>query len=84
MIRTFFALLLAGALLAALMYLCSQLFPTPTATSAIHQTIDNHTQVIVNKPFDLSGAALSILAITALLYVVFTVIIPSVRNWRQP
>lgn len=83
--RTFFALLLAGSLVAGLIYVCS-LLPAPVATSTVHQTIDNHTQVIItnNMPFDWSGAALCILAITALLYVLFAVALPTIRNWRRP
>lgn len=75
MIRTFFALLLAGCLLATFIYLCS-LIPVPSASSAIHQTIDNHTTITItnNMPTDWSGVALLVIAVAVLIYIAWIIV----------
>lgn len=75
--RSFFAFLLAGCLLAAFIWLCS-LFPAPMATSSVsqHISLDNHVTLTVvnNMPFDWSGVALTVISIAVLLYVIGIVV----------
>jgi hypothetical protein len=83
--KSFFALLLAGGLLAGLIYLCS-LFPAPVSTSSVsqHISLDNHTQVVINASPDYASIALIILAVAVLLFVVSRYLIPAIKDWRRP
>jgi hypothetical protein len=82
--RAFLAFLAIVGVVALLVYLGQPQFTT-TASQHTKTIVDNHTIVTItnNVPPDYSSVAFIIIALAGLLYVVFHVVLPYIREWRR-
>ena len=81
--RVLLALFALVGLIIVIAYLNSAPYTTTATTATQHTVVGNHTNVVVNLPPDYTGIALIIIAVAVLVYVIFSVAIPAIRDWRR-